>query len=44
MNQTIGQAGGLAALPPRRIGEILRAAFQALADTLASYRTPTPAA
>jgi hypothetical protein len=28
MNQTIGQAGGLAALPPRGIGEILRAAFQ----------------
>ena len=28
MNQTIGQGGGLAALPPRRIGEILSAAFQ----------------
>jgi hypothetical protein len=28
MNQTIGQGGGLAALPPRRIGEILRTAFQ----------------
>jgi hypothetical protein len=28
MNQTIGQGGGIAALPPRRIGELLRAAFQ----------------
>ena len=28
MNQTIGQGGGIAALPPRRIGEILSAAFQ----------------
>jgi hypothetical protein len=28
MNQTIGQGGGLAALSPRRIGEILSAAFQ----------------
>jgi hypothetical protein len=28
MNQTIGQGGGMAALPPRRIGELLRAAFQ----------------
>jgi hypothetical protein len=28
MNETIGQGGGLATLPPRRIGEILRAAFQ----------------
>jgi hypothetical protein len=28
MNETIGQGGGIAALPPRRIGEILRAAFQ----------------
>jgi hypothetical protein len=28
MNQTIGQGGGMAALPPRGIGEILRAAFQ----------------
>jgi hypothetical protein len=28
MNQTIGQGGGLAALPPRRIGEILSTAFQ----------------
>jgi hypothetical protein len=28
MNETIGQGGGLAALPPRRIGEILSAAFQ----------------
>jgi hypothetical protein len=28
MNQAIGQGGGLATLPPRRIGEILRAAFQ----------------
>jgi hypothetical protein len=44
MNQTIGRGGGLATLPPRGIGEILSAAFQALADTLTSYRTPTPAA
>jgi hypothetical protein len=28
MNQTIGQGGGIAALPPRGIGEILSAAFQ----------------
>jgi hypothetical protein len=28
MNETIGQGGGIAALPPRRIGEILAAAFQ----------------
>jgi hypothetical protein len=28
MNQPIGQGGGMAALAPRRIGEILRAAFQ----------------
>jgi hypothetical protein len=28
MNQTIGQDGGIAALPPRGIGEILRTAFQ----------------
>jgi hypothetical protein len=28
MNQTIGQGGGIAALPPRSIGEILSAAFQ----------------
>jgi hypothetical protein len=28
MNQTTGQDGGIAALPPRGIGEILRAAFQ----------------
>jgi hypothetical protein len=28
MNETIGQGGGMAALPPRRIGELLRAAFQ----------------
>ena len=28
MNETIEQGGGLAALPPRRIGEILSAAFQ----------------
>jgi hypothetical protein len=28
MNETIGQGGGMAALPPRGIGEILRAAFQ----------------
>lgn len=28
MNQTIGQGGGMAALPPRGIGEILGAAFQ----------------
>ena len=27
MNQTIGHGGGIAALPPRRIGEILSAAF-----------------
>ena len=28
MNETIGQGGGMAALPPRRIGEILSTAFQ----------------
>ena len=28
MNETIGQGGGMAALPPRGIGEILRTAFQ----------------
>jgi hypothetical protein len=28
MDQTIGQGGGIAALPPRRIGEILSTAFQ----------------
>ena len=28
MNEPIGQGGGMAALPPRGIGEILRAAFQ----------------
>jgi hypothetical protein len=28
MNETIGQGGGMAALPPRGIGEILGAAFQ----------------
>ena len=28
MNETIGQGGGMAALPPRGIGEILSAAFQ----------------
>ena len=28
MNETIGQGGGMAALPPRGIGEILRAALQ----------------
>jgi hypothetical protein len=28
MNQTIGQGGGIAALPPQGIGEILRTAFQ----------------
>jgi len=28
MNEPIGQGGGMAALPPRRIGEILSAAFQ----------------
>jgi hypothetical protein len=28
MNQTIGQGGGMAALPPRGIGEILSTAFQ----------------
>ena len=28
MNQPIGQGGGMAAMPPRRIGEILSAAFQ----------------
>ena len=28
MNETIGQGGGIAALPPRGIGEILRVAFQ----------------
>jgi hypothetical protein len=28
MNQTIGQGGGIAALPPRSIGELLSAAFQ----------------
>jgi len=28
MNQTIGHGGGIAALPPRRIGEILSAALQ----------------
>jgi hypothetical protein len=28
MNETIGQGGGMAALSPRRIGEILAAAFQ----------------
>jgi Membrane domain of glycerophosphoryl diester phosphodiesterase len=28
MNETIGQGGGIAALPPRRIGEILSTAFQ----------------
>ena len=28
MNETIGQGGGIAALTPRRIGEILSAAFQ----------------
>jgi hypothetical protein len=28
MNETIGQGGGLAAMAPRSIGEILRAAFQ----------------
>jgi hypothetical protein len=28
MNETIGQGGGSAALPPRRIGEILSTAFQ----------------
>ncbi len=28
MNQTIAQGGGMAALPPRRIGELLSAAFQ----------------
>jgi hypothetical protein len=28
MNETIGQGGGIAALPPRGIGEILRTAFQ----------------
>jgi len=28
MNQTIGQGGEMAALPPRRIGEILSTAFQ----------------
>ena len=28
MNETVGQGGGMAALPPRSIGEILSAAFQ----------------
>jgi hypothetical protein len=28
MNETIGQGGGMAAMPPRRIGEILSTAFQ----------------
>ena len=28
MNETVGQGGGMAALPPRRIGEILATAFQ----------------
>jgi hypothetical protein len=28
MNETIGQGGGMAALPPRRIGELLSAALQ----------------
>ena len=28
MNETIGQGGRMAALPPRGIGEILSAAFQ----------------
>ena len=28
MNETIGRGGGMAAMAPRRIGEILSAAFQ----------------
>ena len=28
MNETVGQGGGMAALTPRRIGEILSTAFQ----------------